>query len=79
MLKGTPRPRSQLRWYIWQESSPSATKNCGRKGVSKVNRGALDHYEQVKGWQSRCHQYPLGSRAGHPMAGKGFCSACRDS
>ena len=21
----------------------------------------------------------LGSRAGHPMAGKGFCSACRDS
>ena len=27
MLNGTPRPRSAERWYIWHESSPSATKN----------------------------------------------------
>ena len=28
MLNGTPRPRSHERWYIWQLSSPCATKNC---------------------------------------------------
>jgi hypothetical protein len=27
MLKGTPRPISAERWYIWQLSSPLATKN----------------------------------------------------
>ena len=34
MLKGTPRPRSHERWYIWQLSSPSATKNCARQPKS---------------------------------------------
>ena len=31
MLNGTPRNRSALRWYSWQLSLPSATKNWNRQ------------------------------------------------
>ncbi len=31
MLNGTPRNTSALRWYSWQLSFPSATKNWNRQ------------------------------------------------
>eukprot|EP00983_Pelagomonas_calceolata_P026267 824750-Pelagomonas_calceolata.AAC.6 len=45
MLKGTPRPTSQERWYIRQDSSPCATKNCSSSRYAR-KQGFPDAHEK---------------------------------
>ncbi len=50
MLNGTPRNRSALRWYSWQESRPSATwnwKNAWHGASAMRSRSATFHADTM--------------------------------
>ena len=72
MLNGTPRPRSHERWYIWQLSSPCATKNCASQGFEGLALAWAAHSWNTLSYIH--HEANCGTRA-HKRKRIGLCTA----